>query len=164
MRGSSASRLPSRSFAAALGVATGILVPAHAARALETHDLAGWWIAIDEVFPVLWRRGDIVAMEELLVISPDERAANRMMTFNPPNPVTCVDAGYCSDAPLVATTRLTLKGDLLTVREWKPTTVRIAGDKTSGLDGDRGQVRAWLPWSPYGPSRRFAATHAYDRN
>ena len=72
MRGSSASRLPSRSaarFAAALVLATGILVPAHAARALETRDLAGWWIAIDEIFPTLWRRGDIVAMEELLVIS-----------------------------------------------------------------------------------------------
>ena len=113
---------------------------------------------------MLWRRGDIVAMEELLVISPDGRAANRMMTFNPPNPVTCVDAGYCSDAPLVATARLTLKGDLLTVREWKPTTVRITGDKASGLDGDRGQVRAWLPWSPYGPSRHFAATQQFGRS
>jgi len=110
-----------------------ILVPAHAARALETRDLAGWWIAIDEIFPTLWRRGDIVAMEELLVISPDGRAANRLMTLNPPNPVKCVDASYCSDAPLVVTARLTLKGDLLTVREWKPTTVRIAGDKAGPL-------------------------------
>src|SRR6476659_4130081 len=54
MRGSSASRLRSRSaprFAAALVIATGILVTAQAARELETHDVTGWWIAIDEHFP-----------------------------------------------------------------------------------------------------------------
>jgi hypothetical protein len=118
-------------FAAALALATALLAPTGAARALETHELAGWWIAVDEVFPTLWTRGDIVAMEELLIVTPDGSVANRIMRFIAPNPVACAASGLCTDAPLIATARLTVQGDLLTVRERSATTARIDGD---GID------------------------------
>ncbi|MBR0848538.1 hypothetical protein JQ543_12370 [Bradyrhizobium diazoefficiens] len=130
------SRLLPRSgacLAAALALAATVLVSTCPARALETRDLTGWWIAIDEVYPTLWRHGDIVAMEELLIVTPDGRATNRTMRFIGPNPVACLESGLCTDAPLIATARLALKGDLLTVRERKETTIRIDDDRVDPL-------------------------------
>ena len=85
------------------------------ARALETRDLAGWWIAIDDTFPALWKTGDIVTMEELLIVAPDGGAENRMMGFWTPSADDCQKGYACSDAPLIATARLALKGDGLSV-------------------------------------------------
>ena len=101
-------------------------VAVSSARALDTSDLAGWWIAIDRAFPTLWERGDIVAMEELLIISPDGRAENRGMGFYTPD---CRPGDACTDAPLIATARLTLRGDLLTVSDRKESRGRINSEK-----------------------------------
>lgn len=95
-------------------VVASVAVPS--ARALDTGDLSGWWIAIDRAFPTLWERGDIVAMEELLIVSPDGRAENRGMGFFTPD---CMPGGACADAPLIATAQLTLRGNLLTVSDRK---------------------------------------------
>lgn len=105
-------------------------IPPGAARAFEARDLAGWWVAVDETFPSLWRRGDIAPMEELLIVTPDGRAENRVMTFEVPNPITCAAHGLCTDAPLIATARLALTGDLFTVGALKQATTPIsfAGD------------------------------------
>lgn len=102
-------------------VVASVAVPS--ARALDTGDLSGWWIAIDRAFPTLWERGDIVAMEELLIISPDGRAENRGMGFFAPD--DCMPGEACTDAPLIATARLTLRGDLLTVSDRKESRGRI---------------------------------------
>lgn len=73
--------------------------------------LAGWWIAVDNVaFPPLWRDGTIVPMEELLIIESDGRFENRMMGFYGIDPGYCAKENLCSDAPLVATGRLALSG------------------------------------------------------
>lgn len=96
------------------------------ARALDTSDLSGWWIAIDRALPTLWERGDIVAMEELLIISPDGRAENRGMGFYGPD---CAPGDACTDAPLIATARLTLRGDLLAVSDRKESRGRINNEK-----------------------------------
>ena len=105
-------------FAAAVALAAVTTLPAPScARTLQTRDLAGWWIAVDETFPTLWRRGTIVAMEELLIVTPDGRAENRSMTFEAPSPASCAGHGLCTDAPLIATARLALKSGLLTVSE-----------------------------------------------
>ena len=105
-------------------VVASVAVPS--ARALDTSDLAGWWIAIDRAFPTLWERGDIVAMEELLIISPDGRAENRGMGFYTPD---CRPGDACTDAPLIAAARLTLRGDLLTVSDRKESRGRINSEK-----------------------------------
>jgi hypothetical protein len=104
-------------------VVASVAVPS--ARALDTRDLAGWWIAIDRAFPTLWERGDIVAMEELLIISPDGRAENRGMGFFAPDDCMPGEACTVTDAPLIATARLTLRGDLLTVSDRKESRGRI---------------------------------------
>ena len=114
-------------FAAAVALAAATTLPAPScARTLQTRDLAGWWIAVDEMFPTLWRRGTIVVMEELLIVTPDGRAENRSMTFEAPSPASCAGHGLCTDAPLIATARLALKSGLLTVSERKETTNRIS--------------------------------------
>ena len=108
-------------------VVASVAVPS--ARALDTSDLAGWWIAIDRAFPTLWERGDIVAMEELLIISPDGRAENRGMGFYAPDDCSARRACTVTDAPLIATARLTLRGDLLTVSDRKESRGRINSEK-----------------------------------
>ena len=108
-------------------VAAATTLPAPScARTLQTRDLAGWWVAVDETFPTLWRRGTIVVMEELLIVTPDGRAENRSMTFEAPSPASCAVHGLCTDAPLIATARLALKNGSLTVSERKETTNRIS--------------------------------------
>src|SRR5258708_12027078 len=63
---------------AALGM--GALAP-RPARALEAQELTGWWIAIDETLPKLWKQGAIAPMEEGVQIEADGTVTDRVMNF-----------------------------------------------------------------------------------
>jgi hypothetical protein len=110
---------------AGLAVLALIVAPVPSARALSTGDLTGWWIAIDETFPTLWERGDMAAVEELLIINPDGRAENRALNFWSGSSRDCAETKVCSDAPVIASMRLTLKGDKLAIGE-RSTRGRVA--------------------------------------
>jgi hypothetical protein len=84
--------------------------PAYAA---STRELAGWWLAIDDTFPELWQRGNFAPSEELLIINRDGRVEDRLMNFWSGTPENCDKTQVCSDAPLVATARLAIKGEQL---------------------------------------------------
>jgi hypothetical protein len=103
-----------------------LAAPAPPAHALSMRDLTGWWIAIDDTFPALWERGDMVAMEELLIVNADGRAENRAMNFWSGSSRDCAETKVCSDAPVIAGMRLTLKGDRLSLGDRTAATVRIA--------------------------------------
>ena len=107
-----------------------IVLPSHAAT---TRDLAGWWLAIDGTFPQLWRRDGIRPMEELLLINRDGRVENRVMHFDPGTAAYCAETKVCSDAPLVATARMSTKGNRLTFskkRDGRPRFNPVTGDGT----------------------------------
>ena len=70
-------------------------------------------------------RGVAVAMEELLIVDANGRAEDRGLGFWSTSPSDCVNSQECSDAPLIATARLAVKGDLVTVSERKETAQRI---------------------------------------
>jgi len=107
---------PARRCAASIAaLAAFLFIATTPARALETRDLAGWWIAIDDTFPALWKTAGVVTMEELLIVAPDGGVQNRMMGFWIANADDCGKGGACSDAPLIAIARLALKGDVLSV-------------------------------------------------
>jgi len=86
---------------------------AEPARAASVRELAGWWLAIDETFPELWRRAKLAPTEELLIINRDGRVENRLMNFWSGSPENCDKTQVCSDAPLVATARVSIKGQQL---------------------------------------------------
>ena len=92
------------------------------ARALEPRELAGWWIALDETFPLLSEAGVALPMEELLIVKPDGTAENRVMNFTELSTVTCSKQGgrFCSDAPLIAHARLDVTDKLLTFTDMVP--------------------------------------------
>lgn len=119
-----ARRLIRNRFALAAAAVLTMAAAATPSRALETRDLAGWWIAVDGVFPALWERGTIVTMEELLIVSADGRVENRGLGFWAAA-TDCVPNEACTDAPLIATARLTLSGDALTVTERTETQQRL---------------------------------------
>jgi hypothetical protein len=123
------------------------LVAALPARAAETRDLAGWWIAIDNVLPTLWERGDIVAMEELLIVALDGRTENRGMGFWSLSDGECDPKAACTDAPLIATARLSLKGDLLTFADREVGRQRINSDRTDPAIRGRIAVTATAAWT-----------------
>jgi hypothetical protein len=83
------------------------------ARAAGARDLAGWWLAIDNTFPELWQRGTVAPTEELLIINRDGRVEDRLINFWSGTPENCAKTRVCSDAPLVATARLAIKGQQL---------------------------------------------------
>ncbi len=83
------------------------------ARAAGVRDLAGWWLAIDKTFPDLWQRGTFAPTEELLIINRDGRVEDRLINFWSGTPENCAKTRVCSDAPLVATARLAIKGQQL---------------------------------------------------
>jgi hypothetical protein len=88
--------------------------PMQRTEAAQARDLTGWWISIDQLFPMLYESGGTVAMEELLVIAGDGRAENRFLTFMHADPERCRDTKeQCSDAPVVASARITVTGDQL---------------------------------------------------
>ena len=70
-------------------------------------------------------RGVAVAMEELLIVDANGRAEDRGLGFWSTSPSDCANSQGCSDAPLIATARLAVKGDLVTVSERKETAQRI---------------------------------------
>ena len=80
------------------------------AAALTPRDLAGWWLAIDGVFPALGDKSGS-ASEELLVIAPDGAVEDRAVFFRHASAFVCAKSKLCSDTPLVARARLTIEGD-----------------------------------------------------
>jgi hypothetical protein len=95
-----------------------LLPPIPQATAVEALDLAGWWIAIDRLFPQLYEAGLILPMEELLIVGSDGRVENRLMMFGAPLPELCGDKKLArSDAPLSASARMAVAGDQLTFTE-----------------------------------------------
>lgn len=92
-----------------------LILDAPMARATELRDLAGWWISIDTLFAQLNDTGGVVPMEELLIIGGDGKVENRLMTFAGADEGLCRDKKYfCSDAPIAARARITVKGDQMT--------------------------------------------------
>ncbi|MBI3435057.1 MAG: hypothetical protein HY056_08265, partial [Proteobacteria bacterium] len=91
-------------------------VPGLHARAREGRDargLAGWWVAIDETFAKLARRGDMRPAEEVLIVNADGRVEDRVMNFWSGAADICARAKVCGDLPAIADARLRLKGDML---------------------------------------------------
>jgi hypothetical protein len=117
---------------AALCLFGGLIAPCTAA-ALSLRELGGWWIAIDDTFPKLWQRGDIVPMEELLIVNPDGRMENRVMNFWSGSAHSCAETRVCSDAPVIASTRLTLKGDRLSMGARSPGAGRLDSGRNEAL-------------------------------
>src|SRR3990167_7502216 len=72
------------------------------ARAMEAGHLAGWWIAIDDVLPTLWKQGAIAPMEEIVQINPDGSVSNRVMNFWAGSHQACFEGKVCSDMPAIA--------------------------------------------------------------
>jgi len=60
---------------AALGMGALVPQPAHA---LEAQELTGWWIAIDETLPKLWKQGAVAPMEEVVQIEADGAVTDRV--------------------------------------------------------------------------------------
>jgi hypothetical protein len=86
------------------------------AAAQTPADLAGWWLAIDDTLPGLsGKTGE--ALEELVVVTPDGVAEDRLVRFRHPSVPDCAKAKPCSDAPVVRRARLGLAGGTLTLSE-----------------------------------------------
>lgn len=84
------------------------------ATAVEARDLAGWWIAIDRLFPQIYETESIVPMEELLIVDSAGQAENRLMRFGLANAIFCRDKkAFCSDAPVTARARIRVTGEPL---------------------------------------------------
>lgn len=110
-----------------------LLAAASPASALSARDLAGWWIAVDGVFPALWERGALHPMEELLIVNPDGRVENRVMNFWSGSARVCAETKVCSDAPMIATARLSVKGDRLSLDGRRPAAGRLDAPKSDPL-------------------------------
>jgi hypothetical protein len=91
---------------------------------LTLQRLAGWWLAIDQVAPDLWAR-PAHPTEELLVIDPSGRADTRVMRFVLPDPIFCLDNKPCSDAPILQSSAVTVRGDTLSFGKPEATAFRI---------------------------------------
>ena len=89
------------------------------AVALTPRDLAGWWLAIDGVFPALQDKSGSV-LEELLIMTADGAVDDRAMSFRHASAFVCAKSKLCSDAPLMARARLTIDGDKLAFAERTP--------------------------------------------
>ena len=81
---------------AALGVSAVVHRPA---QALEAQELTGWWIAIDDTLPKLWKQGAIAPMEEVVQIEADGAVTDRVMNFWAGGAQVCLEAKVCSDFP-----------------------------------------------------------------
>jgi hypothetical protein len=128
------------------------------AKALETSDLVGWWIALDDTLPKLWKQGAIKAQEEVLQVTADGTVSDRVMNFWAGGAQACLEGKVCSDLPELATAKIAVNSNYLSFREMKPTPARIdsvAGNLlirqeavtatpewTAQLDGQRLTLRA----------------------
>jgi hypothetical protein len=105
-------------FLHAICVATCVSAAAPAV-ALTPRDLAGWWLAIDGVFPALEDKSGSV-LEELLVVAADGAVEDRALSFRHASAFVCAKSKLCSDAPLMARARLTIEGDRLAFADRMP--------------------------------------------
>jgi hypothetical protein len=115
-----------------LAIALAMIGLPASAQSSAPRNLAGWWISIDETgFKPLWDSGVTVPLEELLIVDGEGRFENRAMGFYSVDREHCSQGGVCSDAPLIATGRLTLSGPsqgsaaTLTVEDYRATSNRI---------------------------------------
>ncbi len=95
------------------------------ARAMEAGHLAGWWIAIDDVLPTLWKQGAIAPMDEIVQIDPDGSVSDRVMNFWAGSHQACIEGKVCSDMPAVAAARLRVTGNLVSFTDVTPANDRL---------------------------------------
>jgi hypothetical protein len=98
-------------FLVAMALAVIAPLPAHA---IETSELTGWWIAIDDTLPKLSKLGAIATMEEVVQIDAEGRVQDRAMNFSGGGAQACLETKICSDLPAIASARLELSGNHLT--------------------------------------------------
>jgi hypothetical protein len=132
--------------AAVIAAALAVTLAALPASAASLRDLAGWWIAIDDTFPKLWRREGVAAVEEMLLVNPDGRVENRTMNFWSGSAEVCEKTKVCGDLPLAATARIALKGDKLIVASRRAAGGRI-DSAASDADIRRLSVTATAAWN-----------------
>src|SRR5690349_4402850 len=83
-----------------------IAVAHRSAHALEAPELTGWWIAIDDTLPKLWKQGAIAPMEEVVQIEADGTVTDRVMNFWAGGAQACLENKVCSDFPALAVAKL----------------------------------------------------------
>ena len=141
----------------AVALAAGALAP-RPATALETSDLAGWWIALDDTLPKLWKQGAIKAMDQVVQINADGTVSDRVMNFWAGGAQACLESKVCSDLPAMATARITVNSNRVSFSDVVATQARldsVAGNLlirqevivaipewTATLDGQRLTLRA----------------------
>ena len=115
----------------AIAVALGMNgLTSKASQALETQELAGWWIAIDDTLPKHWKSGAIMPMEEVLQINPDGRVTDRVMNFWAGSHRACLENKVCSDLPQIANARLKVTANRWSFIQVVPANARL--DTPSG--------------------------------
>jgi hypothetical protein len=73
---------------AVTGVAQSVVARAEVSAAAGTNatsNLAGWWLAIDPLFPTMWDKAGLRAMVELLIIDEGGDVDDRAMKFFSPD-------------------------------------------------------------------------------
>src|SRR5258706_4404061 len=96
------------------------------AQALEAQELTGWWIAIDDTLPKLWKQGAIAPMEEVVQIEADGAVTNRVMNFWAGGAQACLENKVCSDFPAIAVARLQASGNKVNFSDVTVSEVRVA--------------------------------------
>src|SRR5262245_41360826 len=128
------------------------------AKALETSDLVGWWIALDDTLPKLWKQGAIKAQDEIVQINADGTVSNRVMNFWAGGAQACLEGKVCSDLPALSTANIAVNSNRVSFSNVAPTAVRAdsvagnllirqeavtaIGEWTATLDGQRLTLRA----------------------
>jgi hypothetical protein len=82
-------------------------------KAVELSQTVGWWIAIDDALPKLWKLGAIAPMEEVLQIDAAGNVSDRIMNLQPATPKNCSGGRVCSEFPPIASARLQLSASNL---------------------------------------------------
>ena len=110
----------------AIAVALGMNgLTSKASQALETQELAGWWIAIDDTLPKLWKQGAIAPMEEVIQIEADGTVSDRTMNFWAGGAQACFDNKVCSDMPALAAAKVAASGNKINFTDVAPTDGRV---------------------------------------
>src|SRR5262245_27853652 len=95
------------------------------AKALETSDLVGWWIALDDTLPKLWKQGAIKAMDEVVQINADGTVSNRVMNFWAGGAQACLEGKVCSDLPALATANIAVNSNRVSFSNVVPSQARV---------------------------------------
>src|SRR5262245_17832838 len=138
-----------------VALGAGTLVPA---KALESSDLVGWWIALDDTLPKLWKQGAVKAQDQVVQINADGTVSDRVMNFWAGGAQACLDGKVCSDLPALATANIAVNSNRVSFSNVVPTQARVdsvAGNLlvrqeavtaipewTATLDGQRLTLRA----------------------